>query len=156
MRKAGFRYVFLGIENILEDDLNFLRASSKNARREKGRKVGNAAIQAIEALHQHEMYVVGGLIIGNPGDTRQSIEANLEFARRYVDWPYIQHPTPYPRTPMTKEFYDRGLIINENSEEYDETTAVARTDHLPAEEVEFLRWRVERGMNVCHLRAVPF
>jgi radical SAM superfamily enzyme YgiQ (UPF0313 family) len=156
MRKAGFRYVFLGIENILEEDLNFLRASSKNARREKGRKVGNAAIQAIEALHQHEMYVVGGLIVGNPGDTRESIETNLDFARRYVDWPYIQHPTPYPRTPMTKDFYDRGLIINENSEEYDGTTAVVRTDHLPAEEVEFLRWRAERWMKLRHLPAVLF
>ena len=42
------------------------------------------------------MYVVGGIIVGNPDDTRESIEANLEFARQYVDWPYIQHPTPYP------------------------------------------------------------
>ncbi|HEV8720173.1 MAG TPA: radical SAM protein [Candidatus Binatia bacterium] len=156
MRKAGFRYVFLGIENILEEDLNFLRASSKNAWREKGRKLGNAAIQAIEALHQHKMYVVGGLIVGNPGDTRESIETNLDFARRYVDWPYIQHPTPYPRTPMTKDFYERGLIINENSEEYDGTTAVVRTDHLPAEEVEFLRWRAERWMKLRHLPAVLF
>ena len=52
------------------------------------------------------MFVVGGLIVGNPDDTRESIEANLEFARRYVDWPYIQHPTPYPRTPMTEDFRD--------------------------------------------------
>ena len=156
MRKAGFRYVFLGIENILEEDLNFLRASSKNLRREKGHKVGNAAIQAIEALHQHKMYVVGGLIVGNPGDTRQSIETNLDFARRYVDWPYIQHPTPYPRTPMTKDFSERGLIINENPEEYDGTTAVVRTDHLAAEGVEFLRWRAERWMKLRHLPAVLF
>jgi len=156
MREAGFRYVFLGIENILEDDLNFLRAGPKNARREKGRNIGNAAIQAIETLHRHNMYVVGGLIVGNPEDTRQSIEANLEFARRYVDWPYIQHPTPYPRTPMTKDFYERGLIINENSEEYDGTTAVVRTDHLAAEAVEFLRWRAERWMKLRHLPAVLF
>ncbi len=156
MRKAGFRYVFLGIENILEEDLNFLRAGSKNARREKGRNIGNAAIQAIEALHRHKMYVTGGLIVGNPGDTRESIEANLEFARRYVDWPYIQHPTPYPRTPMTKDFYERGLIINENSEEYDGTTAVVRTDHLTAAEVEFLRWRAERWMKLRHFPAVLF
>ena len=54
------------------------------------------------------MYVVGGLIVGNPDDTRESIEANLEFARRYVDWPYIQHPTPYPRTPMTDDFRAAG------------------------------------------------
>ena len=46
--------------------------------------------------------VVGGIIVGNPDDTRASIETNLAFARRYVDWPYIQHPTPYPGTPMTR------------------------------------------------------
>src|SRR5262249_22296024 len=72
MRKAGFRYVFLGIENILEADLNFLRAASKNARRENGRKAGNATLQAIAALRRFKIYVVGGLIIGNPGDTRES------------------------------------------------------------------------------------
>ena len=154
MRKAGFRYVFLGIENILEEDLKFLHAGSKNARREKGRTTGNASIQAIDALHRHKMFVAGGLIVGNPEDTRQSIEANLDFARRYVDWPYIQHPTPYPRTPMTKDFYERDLIINENSEEYDGTTAVVRTDHLTAHEVEFLRWRAERWMKLRHLPAV--
>src|SRR5580658_3020548 len=33
MRKAGFRYVFLGIENIIETDLVFLQASAKNTAR---------------------------------------------------------------------------------------------------------------------------
>ena len=109
MKRAGFRYVFLGIENILEGDLEFLRASAKNTARDNsnGRSTGNATLQAIDYLHRNQMYVVGGLIVGNPGDTRESIEANLEFARRYVDWPYIQHPTPYPRTPMTKDFRDQ-------------------------------------------------
>src|SRR5258708_32469842 len=151
MRQAGFRYVFLGIENVLEDDLEFLRASSKNRERRNGRTVGNASLAAIDHLHRNKMYVVGGLIVGNPGDTRESIEANLEFARRHVDWPYIQHPTPYPRTPMTKEFRDQGLIINERLEEYDGTTAVVRTGHLAAEEVEFMRWKAERWMKVHHI-----
>ena len=31
MRRAGFRYVFLGIENVMDDDLEFLRARGKNA-----------------------------------------------------------------------------------------------------------------------------
>ncbi len=151
MSKAGFRYVFLGIENILEDDLVFLRASSKNTKREDGKKAGNAAIKAIDYVHKNKMYVVGGLIVGNPDDTRESIEANLEFARQYIDWPYIQHPTPYPRTPMTKEFRERGLIINENLEDYDGTTAVVKTEHLSAEEAEFMRWRAERWMKLRHM-----
>src|SRR5881398_981325 len=119
MRRAGFRYVFLGIENILDEDLGFLKARAKNARRKNGRTVGNATIEAIEHLHRHGLFVVGGLIVGNPDDTRESIEANLEFAKRYVDWPYIQHPTPYPRTPMTVEFRARNLIVDEDVTHYD-------------------------------------
>src|SRR3989441_31450 len=66
MRQAGFRYVFLGIENVLDEDLRFLRARAKNARREGGRTVGNASVEAIRNLHDNGMYVVGGLIVGNP------------------------------------------------------------------------------------------
>jgi hypothetical protein len=98
------------------------------------------------------MFVVGGLIVGNPDDSRESIAANLAFARQYVDWPYIQHPTPYPGTPMTREFRDRGLIVNQCVEAFDGTTAVTRTAQLDAEEVEFMRWRVERWMKVRHMR----
>jgi anaerobic magnesium-protoporphyrin IX monomethyl ester cyclase len=153
MRRAGFRYVFLGIENILENDLEFLNASAKNTERTNGHNTGNATLRAVDYIRRNGMFVVGGLIVGSPGDTRESIEANLEFARRYVDWPYIQHPTPYPRTPMTKDFRDQGLIMNERLEEYDGTTAVVRTEHLPAEEVEFMRWRAERWMKVHHVPA---
>jgi len=151
MRAAGFRYVFLGIENILEQDLAFLRAKAKNAQREGGRTTGSATMRAVDVLHRYGMLVVGGLIVGNPGDTRESIEANLEFARKYVDWPYIQHPTPYPGTPMTRDFRDRQLIVNEAVEEYDGTTAVVRTEHLEADEIEFMRWRAERWMKCRHL-----
>ena len=153
MRRAGFRYVFLGIENILEGDLEFLKASAKNTERTNGKNTGNATLRAIDYIRRNQMYVVGGLIVGSPGDTRESIEANLEFARRYVDWPYIQHPTPYPRTPMMKDFRDQGLIMNERLEEYDGTTAVVRTEHMPAEEVEFMRWKAERWMKVHHIPA---
>ena len=150
MKRAGFRYVFLGIENVLDEDLQFLKAAAKNAKREGGRRTGNAAVDAIESLHRNGLYVIGGLIVGNPGDTPASIEANLAFARRYVDWPYIQHPTPYPGTPMTRDFHDRNLIVNDRPEEYDGTTAVVRNEHLEAEQIEYLRWRAERWMKVRH------
>jgi len=149
MRAAGFRYVFLGIENVLEEDLAFLKAKAKNSRRVEGRRI-NTAMAAVDALHRHGMLVVGGLIVGNPDDTRESIQANLDFARRYVDWPYIQHPTPYPGTPMTQDFETRGLIHSMNVAEYDGTTAVTRTQHLDPEEIEYMRWKSERWMKVRH------
>ena len=150
MRRAGFRYVFLGIENVLDADLQFLRARAKNSQRGGSGRKESATAAAIDVLHRHGMYVVGGLIVGNPQDTQDSIEANLAFARRHIDWPYIQHPTPYPGTPMTADFRERGLIVNENVEEYDGTTAVVRSEHLSAEDIEFLRWRAERWMKLGH------
>jgi anaerobic magnesium-protoporphyrin IX monomethyl ester cyclase len=151
MRRAGFRYVFLGIENVVDEDLEFLRARRKNTRRANGRSAENASLEAIRRVRENGMYVVGGLIVGNPDDTQESIAANLEFARAYIDWPYIQHPMPYPRTPMTRDFRAQGLIESERLEEYDGTTAVVRTKHLPREEVAFLRWQAERWQKLRHL-----
>jgi radical SAM superfamily enzyme YgiQ (UPF0313 family) len=153
MRQAGVRYVFLGIENVLEDDLRFLNAARKNRTRGGSGRASNASVDAVEALHRHGIYVIGGLIVGNPDDTSESIAANLDFARRYVDWPYIQHPTPYPGTPMTREFEARGLIANRHVEEYDGTTAVTRSAALEAEEIERMRWKAERWMKVRHMPA---
>jgi radical SAM superfamily enzyme YgiQ (UPF0313 family) len=150
MAKAGFKYIFLGIENILEEDLVFLKAASKNYKRENGKRTGNATLQAIDFIHRNGMYVVGGLIVGSPDDTRDSINANLKFVKQYVDYPYIQHPTPYPRTPMNKEFEAQGLIASRAVEEYDGTTAVVRTKYLMAEEIEFQRWRSERWIKARH------
>jgi hypothetical protein len=99
------------------------------------------------------MYVVGGLIVGNPDDTPASIDANLAFARQYVDWPYVQHPTPYPGTPMTDDFRRRNLIVDEDVAHYDGTTAVVRTEHVAAEDAEFLRWRAERWIKLRHMPA---
>jgi radical SAM superfamily enzyme YgiQ (UPF0313 family) len=154
MRKAGFRYVFLGIENILDEDLGFLHATSKNTKHVDGKRAGNAAVTAIEHLHRNKMYVIGGLIVGNPDDTRERIEANLQFARKFVDWPYIQHPTPYPRTPMTKELAARGLITSDRVEEYDGTTSVVACEQLSGEEIEYLRWKAERWMKMRHMWAL--
>jgi hypothetical protein len=52
---------------------------------------------------------------------------------------------------MTVDFVERNLIVNNRVEEYDGTTAVVRTAHLDAEEIEYLRWRAERWMKVRHL-----
>ena len=88
-----------------------------------------------------------------PATREASIQANLDFARKYVDWPYIQHPTPYPGTPMTKDFREKSLIVNDEVDEYDGTTAVVRTEHLSADDIEFMRWKAERWMKVRHLPA---
>ena len=41
--------------------------------------------------------------------------------------------------------------MNTRVEEYDGTSAVTRSAHLDAEEIEFLRWKAERWMKVRHV-----
>ena len=41
--------------------------------------------------------------------------------------------------------------MNQRLEEYDGTTAVVRTEHVPVEEVEYLRWKAERWMKIRHM-----
>jgi anaerobic magnesium-protoporphyrin IX monomethyl ester cyclase len=45
----------------------------------------------------------------------------------------------------------KGWIMNERLEEYDGTTAMVHSEHLPAEETEFMRWKAERWMKVHHI-----
>ena len=115
MRRAGFRYVFLGIENILDDDLQFLRARAKNARRDKGGRVGNASIEAIAPSPSQRHVRRRRPDRRQPGRHAQNRSKPTSSSRgSYIDWPYIQHPTPYPRTPMTRDFRERGLIVDED------------------------------------------
>ncbi len=54
---------------------------------------------------------------------------------------------------MTQQFRDQGLIVDEDMSHYDGTTAVVRTKHVTAAQVEFLRWRAERWIKLKHLPA---
>jgi hypothetical protein len=55
---------------------------------------------------------------------------------------------------MTRDFQERGLIVSDRVEEYDGTTAVVKSRHLSAEDIEFMRWRAERWMKLRHVPAV--
>ena len=156
MRRAGFRYVFLGIENVLDDDLAFLQgAREERAARATAGRSATRRIEAIEHLHRHGMFVVGGLIVGNPDDTRESIEANLDVRAAATSTGRTSSIRRRIRgTPMTRDFRERGLIVDEDVEQYDGTTAVVRTRApVGADEIEFLRWRAERWMKVRHMPA---
>jgi hypothetical protein len=61
----------------LKSDLQFLQDSVKNTARDDGKNMGNATLHAIDCLHRNKMFVIGGLIVGSPSDTAESIEANL-------------------------------------------------------------------------------
>ena len=55
---------------------------------------------------------------------------------------------------MTVDFRARSLIVNDNVDEYDGTTAVVRSERLSADEIEFMRWQADRWMKTRHMPSV--
>lgn len=55
---------------------------------------------------------------------------------------------------MARDFQQRDLIANPCVDEYDGTTAVARSRYLSEGDIEYMRWKAERWMKLRHLPAV--
>ncbi len=132
MAEAGFRGVFLGIEN----------ASSANLRTMEKGDIGNAAKRAVEHCHRYGMMVIGGLIFGLPDDDEAAIRRNYEFLRDLgVDAAYCQLLTPYPKTRLREALTEAGLVTNpDRYERYNGLWANVRTRHLDSAELEYAFW----------------
>ncbi|RLG22105.1 radical SAM protein [Methanosarcinales archaeon] len=134
MAEAGFKSVFLGIENVLKRDLEYF---SKNSEPDE-------AQTAVKALKDNDIIVSGGLILGAPDDTREDLWTNFKLAKLMgVDVPIFYISTPYPRTKLREELLDEGLVVNEDDySKYDGLTANIRTHHLSAEQLQYETWKM--------------
>jgi len=95
MGRAGFRSVFLGIENVSRRNL---------AAANKVTNTVSAARRAVQICHRHGLMVIGGLIFGFPEDDEQSIIDNYQFLKNIdADAAYCQILTPYPKTGMRRQ-----------------------------------------------------
>ncbi len=132
MSEAGFRSVFLGIEN----------ASKKNLTTAGKGDICNASRRAIENCHKYGMMVVGGLIFGFPDDDEDSIIENYEFVKSIkADTAYCQILTPYPKTAMREFLLDEGLVTNKtNFTKYNGLWANVKTKHLDSARLQYLFW----------------
>ncbi|MBU4443827.1 B12-binding domain-containing radical SAM protein [bacterium] len=90
MAKAGVKIVFLGIENIIPNNLTITGKTKQNSEDE--------ITQVIAKLRNLGMITIGSFIFGNPDDNRDTIIANYEFANRInIDIPLFLILTPFPR-----------------------------------------------------------
>jgi len=132
MAQAGFKSVFLGIEN----------ASRKNLESAGKGNIVNASRKAVEICHKYDIMVIGGLIFGFPEDDETSIRENYQFLNAIeADSAYAQILTPYPKTDMRQDLIDKGLVTNKhNYKKYNGLWANVKTRHLDSEELQYLFW----------------
>ena len=132
MARAGFRSVFLGIENV----------STKNLAAASKGDIVTASQKAVEVCHRHGIMVIGGLIFGFPDDDEQDIINNYQFLNTIdADAAYCQILTPYPKTEMRQQLLKQGLVTNPDKlKHYNGLWANVRTHHLSSERLQYLFW----------------
>ncbi|MBI4978612.1 MAG: B12-binding domain-containing radical SAM protein [Spirochaetes bacterium] len=127
LARAGFRWVFLGIENQSARNLSSLG---------KAHEPGDA-VRAVSVLRRNGIGVFGGFIVGNPDDTRDDIAAAFRDALESgVDHPIMQCLTPYPKTGTRDDLTRAGLITNgDDFSRYNGFIANVRTKSLSNSEL---------------------
>ena len=132
MRQAGFRGMFLGIEN----------ASAVNLEEMGKGDMAAVSKQAVDICHKNGIMVIGGLIFGLPGDDENAIRKNYLFLNNLgVDGAYCQMLTPYPKTRLRKHLLEEGLVTNSGDySKYSGLWANVTTRHLSAEQLQYYFW----------------
>jgi len=132
MARAGFRSVFLGIEN----------ASQKNLEAANKGNIVDASRKAVEICHKHGIMVIGGLIFGFPEDDEAAIRENYQFLKDIdADASYCQILTPYPKTGMRQDLIDEGLVTNKyDYSRYNGLWANVKTRHLDSDQLQYYFW----------------
>ena len=127
MRKAGLRWVLLGVENNNPATLESFK---------KGTKPEDAK-NALKLLKENDIFSQGMFIIGQRKDTTQSMVDLREFANDLdPDIAIFAILTPFPGTAVYEEAKKNGWIEDWNWANYDMAHAVMPTETLSREHVQ--------------------
>ncbi|MDZ7699657.1 MAG: radical SAM protein [Deltaproteobacteria bacterium] len=132
MSQAGFKSIFLGIENVSKKNLH---AAGKG-------DIVNASRKAISLCQTYGIMVVAGMIFGFPEDGEQEVIDNYRFLKSTgADTAYGQILTPYPKTGMRQMLLDQGLVTNpDDYTRYNGMWANVKTRHLSSDTLQYLVW----------------
>lgn len=103
MHRAGCWLVSLGIESANQKILDNIK---------KGTTLDQSK-NAIVALKNAKIKVIGYFIFGLPGETFETIKETISFAQKsQLDYAYFFHSTPFPGTALYKYAKENNLLLN--------------------------------------------
>jgi radical SAM superfamily enzyme YgiQ (UPF0313 family) len=126
MKAAGCQQVFFGVESGCQKILDAVNKKTSIEQNEK----------AIRMAKQADLFVTISLMIGYPGETRDTLKQTLDFVQRSKpDDVYLCVATPYPGTELRSLVEKRGWKMSSNLDLYDTMTPVFENPELPSEEI---------------------
>ncbi len=126
MAKAGFRQVFFGIESVHQQSLDAM-----------GKKTNAEMIRsACKMATDNGISIFGGMIVGFPGETKQMVRENIQFAISLgLDFVQFTPITAFPGTKFFEEMKEKKKISTYNWKYYNLFTPMMGTDQLSREEI---------------------
>jgi len=127
LREAGCAMICFGLES---GNQKILDQANKRTTLEKAR-------QAVQLCKEEGISPFGSFILGLPGETRETMEETISFARS-LEIPHGFHLlSPFPGTTVRERAADYGIkILTDDWSLYDADHAITETENLTAAEVE--------------------
>jgi magnesium-protoporphyrin IX monomethyl ester (oxidative) cyclase len=136
MKRAGCYSLFLGIESGNQNVLNQLIKKGISLER---------VSEIVRCIRRVGINVNGFFVLGFPGETRETIEDTIKFAKSLdLDSAIFSIATPYPGTELYDQCTSKGYLDGNSLEKVKIAYANITTELLSAEEVEQLRDKAVR------------
>jgi len=127
MSKAGINWLLLGVESHSKSTLDSFHKGTKP----------EDAISAVKLLKQNGIFSQATCIIGERGDSVESMADLKEFVNRLdPDIAIFMILTPFPGTELYEEAKSKGWIEDQNWANYDMVHAIMPTETLTREQVQ--------------------
>lgn len=95
---------------------------------------------AVKWAKEVGMFVTVSVILGYPGETKESLQETLDFARKLEpDDVWLCHATPYPGTYLRELVMSYGWKMSENWELYNTMNPIFEDPALPAKDIAVMR-----------------
>lgn len=122
MKKAGFRFVLFGLESANQTTLDHIA---------KNEKIENM-IESLKNAKKAGLSPHITLMFGYPWEDNEQVQNTIELGRKILKkgWAHTLQATvliPYPGTPLYKECREKGWLLTERYEDFDQRMPVMKT-----------------------------
>jgi len=129
MADAGMRTVFIGVESIKKDKLDYLA---------KGSSTSEDTKKAVKYLKDNNIIISAGFILGMPDDDEKALWDVYDTAWELkIDIPFFSILIPHLKTEMRDELLEQGLVVNADEyHRYELFSSNIKTKYLSAKDLD--------------------
>jgi anaerobic magnesium-protoporphyrin IX monomethyl ester cyclase len=126
MKEAGCTTITYGIESGDQKVLDIM----------KKQITIQQIIDTIKMSKAAKLKVIGNFMIGNAGDTKETIEKTINFAKELsLDYAYFGFTTPFPGTELREQAIANGWLLNDKLEAIKYEDCIMNATSLPTPEL---------------------